>query len=37
MELGFVKIIECFNISRVGLMMELQHFKNGIPLGTPNY
>ncbi len=34
MESGFIKIIECFNISRVGLMTELQHFENGIPPGT---
>jgi len=34
MESGFIKIIECFNISRLGLMTELQHFENGIPPGT---
>ncbi len=34
MKPGFVTIVECFNISRVGLMTELQHFENGIPPET---
>ncbi len=34
MKPGFVTIVECFNISRLGLMTELQHFENGIPTGT---
>lgn len=28
---GFVKIIECFNITGIGLLAELQHNENGIP------
>ncbi len=31
MESGFVKIIECFNITGIGLITELQHNENGIP------
>ncbi len=34
MESGFVKIIECFNITAIGLIMELQHNENGIPPNT---
>ncbi len=34
MELGFVKIIECFDVTGIGLLTELQHFENGIPPNT---
>lgn len=34
MEKGFVKIIECFNITGIGLLTELQHNENGIPPDT---
>ncbi|MFC4632492.1 hypothetical protein ACFO3O_01130 [Dokdonia ponticola] len=31
---NFVKIVECFNITGVGLLTELQHNINGIPPNT---
>ncbi len=34
MEKGFVKIIECFNITGIGLLTELQHNENGISPNT---
>ncbi|WP_370000293.1 hypothetical protein [Winogradskyella sp.] len=34
MEKGFVKIVECFNITGIGLLTELQHNENGIPPDT---
>ncbi len=34
MESGFIKIIECFDITGIGLMTEVQHFENGIPPDT---
>ena len=34
MESGFIKIIECFNITGIGLLTELQHSENGIPPNT---
>ncbi len=34
MEKGFVKIIECFNITGIGLLTELQHNENGISPDT---
>ena len=34
MEINFIKIIECFNITGIGLLTELQHFENGIPPNT---
>ncbi|AXT63056.1 hypothetical protein D1816_22820 [Aquimarina sp. AD10] len=34
MEQGFIKIIECFNITAIGLLTELQHSENGIPPNT---
>ncbi|RBW62503.1 hypothetical protein DS884_02565 [Tenacibaculum sp. E3R01] len=34
MKKNFVKIIECFNISGVGLLTELQHNENGIEPNT---
>ncbi|MBW1297898.1 hypothetical protein [Aquimarina litoralis] len=34
MKPGFVSIVECFNISGIGLLTELQHFEKGIPPET---
>ena len=34
MKSGFVEIIECFNITGVGLLTELQHNENGIQPNT---
>ncbi|MCA0133758.1 hypothetical protein [Winogradskyella alexanderae] len=34
MESNFVKIVECFNITGIGLLAELQHNVNGIPPNT---
>jgi len=34
MKKGFVKIIDCFNITGVGILTELQHNENGIPPNT---
>ena len=34
MKSGFVKIIECFNITGIGLLTELQHNENGISPNT---
>jgi uncharacterized protein (DUF2344 family) len=34
MKLGFVKIMECFNITEIGLLTEIQHRENGIPPDT---
>jgi hypothetical protein len=34
MEKGLVKIIECFNITGIGLLTELHHNENGIPPDT---
>jgi hypothetical protein len=34
MERNFVKIVECFNITGLGLLTELQHYENGIPPNT---
>ncbi|KAA1245790.1 hypothetical protein [Aquimarina sp. RZ0] len=34
MKSDFVKIIECFNITGIGLLTELQHSENGIPPNT---
>jgi len=34
MKKGFVKIIECFNITGIGLLTELQHNENGIAPDT---
>ncbi len=31
---GFVKVIECFDITGIGLLTELQHNENGIPPDT---
>lgn len=34
MNSGFIKIIDCFNITRIGLLTEIQHYENGIPPNT---
>ncbi len=34
MESNFVKIVECYNITGVGILTELQHSVNGIPPNT---
>lgn len=34
MEKGFVKIVECFNITGIGFLTELQHNENGIAPDT---
>ena len=34
MKKGFVKVIECFNITGIGILTELQHNENGIPPDT---
>lgn len=34
MKRGFVKVIECFNITGIGVLIELQHYENGIPPDT---
>ncbi len=34
MKSGFIKIIECFNITGIGLLTELQHNENGISPDT---
>jgi len=34
MKKGFVKVIECFNITGFGILTELQHNENGIPPNT---
>jgi len=34
MKIGIIKIIECFNITRIGVLTEIQHNENGIPPKT---
>jgi len=34
MKKGFVKVIECFDLTGIGLLTELQHNENGIPPDT---
>ncbi|WP_426430076.1 hypothetical protein ACPX19_11115 [Winogradskyella sp. HB-48] len=34
MEPNFVKVVECFNITGLGLLIELKHNLNGIPPNT---
>lgn len=34
MEPNFVKVVECFNITGLGLLIELKHNLNGIPSNT---
>lgn len=31
MEKGYVKILECFELTGIGLLVEIQHNENGIP------